>query len=335
MEEFEVFTIAGTGKLGDKDGICTECMFDFPCEIAVRPDGTIIVADTNNHKIRGIDSDSNVFTITGTGVIGDKDGISNKAMFDYPCGIAVRPDGTIIISDAYNYKIRGIDPNGNVFTIAGTGEQGDKDGHGDEATFSYPRGIAIRNNGTIIVADTGNCKIRGIDLDGNVFTIVGTGEKGDKDGPGNEASFKFPQGVAIRDDGTIIVADSHNHKIRGIDLDGNVYTITGTREEGDKDGPGNEATFKYPSDIAIRDDGTMIVSDTGNHKIRGIDLDGNVYTIAGTGESGDKDGTGNEATFNSSQGIAIRDDGTIIVVDKFNHKIRGIRLKKLVKSAIE
>ena len=335
MEEFEVFTIAGTGEQGDKDGPGNEATFYHPQGIDIRADGTIIIADGSNHKIRGIDPNGTVFTIAGTGKVGDKDGPGNEANFDYPQGIAVRNDGTIIVSDMYNNKIRGIDLDGNVYTISGTGESGDKDGPGNEAIFNSPQGIAVRNDGTIIVADTGNCKIRGIDLDGNVFTIVGTGEKGDKDGPGNEASFKFPQGVAIRDDGTIIVADSHNHKIRGIDLDGNVYTITGTREEGDKDGPGNEATFKYPSDIAIRDDGTMIVSDTGNHKIRGIDLDGNVYTIAGTGESGDKDGTGNEATFNSSQGIVISPDGTIIVTDTHNHKIRGIRTKKLVKSAIE
>ena len=114
-----------------------------------------------------------------------------------------------------------------------------------------------------------------------------------------------------------------------------VFTIAGTGVEGDKNGPGNEASFKYPHEIAVRDDGTIIVADTSNNKIRGIDLDGNVFTIAGTGEVGDKDGPGNEAIFFSPHGIAVRDDGTIIVADSDNDKIRGIRTKKLVKSAIE
>jgi len=126
-----------------------------------------------------------------------------------------------------------------------------------------------------------------------------------------------------------------NHKIRGIDLNGNVFTIAGTGERGDKDGPGNEATFFYPYGIAMRDDGTIIIADRDNNKIKGIDTDGNVFTIAGTGEVGDKDGPGNEAIFFSPHGIAIRDDGTIIVADSDNDKIRGIRTKKLVKSAIE
>ena len=168
-----------------------------------------------------------------------------------------------------------------------------------------------------------------------VFTIAGTGESGDKDGSGNEATFNDPHGIAINNDGTIIVADSGNHKIKGIDLDGNVFTIAGTGEQGDKDGPGNEATFRYPQGVAIRDDGTIIVADTSNNKIRGIDPNGNVYTIAGTEEQEDKDGPGNEATFNWPQGIAIKNDGIIIVIDTDNNKIRGIGQKKLVKSAIE
>ena len=333
MEEFEVFTIAGTGKKGDKDGPGNEANFKYPYGIAVQNDGTIIIADSLNNKIRGIDLDGNVFTIAGTGEPGDKDGPGNEATFSNPYGIAIRDDGTIIVTDSYNHKIRGIDLDGNVFIIAGTGEVGDKDGH--EATFYYPCGIAIRNDGTIIVADSYNNKIRGIDLDGNVYTIAGTGEIGNKDGPGNEATFYHPGGITIKPDGTIIVVDTYNRKIREIDLDGNVHTISGTGEQGDKDGPGNEATLNNPYGISIRDDGTIIVSDTYNHKIRGIDSYGNVITIVGTGVRGDKDGTGNEATFYHPQGIAIRDDGTIIVSDTRNNKIRGIRLKKLVKSAIE
>ena len=193
----------------------------------------------------------------------------------------------------------------------------------------------MKPDGTIIITDTGNNKIRGIDLNGNVFTIAGTGEQGDKDGHENEATFCYPQGIAVRDDGTIIITDTDNHKIRGINPNGNVFTIAGTGKKGDKDGSGNEATFNHPCGIAIRNDGTIIVSDIRNHKIRGIDPDGNVYTIAGTGKKGDKDGPGNEATFNHPCGIAIRSDGTIIVSDTWNNKIRGIRTKKLVKSAIE
>ena len=335
MEEFEVFTIAGTGVIGNEDGSGNEASFRYPQGVVIRDDGTIIIADRDNRKIRGIDPNGNVFTIAGTGKLGDKDGPGNEATFRYPQGVAIRDDGTIIIADTYNHKIRGIDLDGNVYTIAGTGESGDKDEPGNEANFRYPRGIAVQNDGTIIVADTCNHKIRGIDLNGNVFTIAGNGEEGDKDGPGNEATFNMPFGIAIRNDGTIIVADSDNNKIKGIDLDGNIYTIAGTGEYGDKDGPGNEAKFRYPRGIAVQNDGTIIVADTGNHKIRGIDLNGNVFTIAGTGEEGDKDGPGNEATFYYPRGIVIRDDETIIVSDSENNKIRGIRIKKLVKSAIE
>ena len=335
MNEFEVFTIAGTGEEGDKNGPGNEATFYFLSGIAVRADGTIIVAVKDRNKIIGINPDGNVVTIAGTGEEGDKDGPGNEATFYYPSSIAVRNDGTIIVADRYNHKIRGIDLKGNVYTIAGKGEEGDEDGPGNEAKFNYPSGIAIRNDGTIIVADSWNHKIKGIDLNGNVYTIAGTGEEGDEDGPGNEAMFNYPYDIAIRNDGTIIVVDSYNNKIKGIDLDGNVFTIAGTGEFGDKDGPGNEATFYYPYGIAIINDGTIIVSDTVNKKIRGIDPDGNVYIIVSTGEFGDEDGPGNEAKFNYPSGIAIRNDGTIIVADSYNNKIRGIRAKKLTKSAME
>ena len=335
MDEFEVFTIAGTGKEGDKNGPGNEAMFKYPWNIAVRNDGTIIVSDSLNHKIKGIDLDGNVYTIAGTGKKGDKDGPANESTFNHPTEIAIDNDGIIIVVDSYNHKIKGIDLNGNVFTIAGTGEIGDKDGPGNEAMFSYPHGIAIINDGTIIIADSYNHKIKGIDLNGNVYTIAGTGEKGDEDGSGKEATFCPPGGIAIDNDGTIIVVDSYNKKIRGIDPYGNVYTIAGTGKRGDKDGHGNKATFWFPCGIAIYNDGIIIVVDVGNNKIRGIDLDGNVFTIAGTGKRGDKDGHGNKATFYSPEGIAIRNDGTIIIADTYNHKIRGIRMKKLAKSAME
>jgi len=333
MEEFEVFTIAGTGVIGNEDGSGNEANFKFPQGIAIRADETIIVADKDNNKIRGIDPDGNVYTIAGTGEYGDKDGSVNEATLSYPQGITIRDDGTIIVAGSYTDKIRAIDLDGNVFTIVGTQEE-----EGDKSMVFRPQGMAVRDDGTIIISDVNNNKIRGIDLDGNVFTIAGTGEEGDKDGPGNEATFNYPEGIAIKGDGTIIVADTYNHKIRGIDLDGNVFTIAGTGERrviGDKDGPGNEATFRYPQGVAIRDDGTIIVADTSNNKIRGIDPNGNVYTIAGTEEQEDKDGPGNEATFNWPQGIAIKNDGIIIVIDTDNNKIRGIGQKKLVKSAIE
>ena len=112
-----------------------------------------------------------------------------------------------------------------------------------------------------------------------------------------------------------------------------VFTIAGTGKNGDKSGPWNEATFYHPYGIAIRNDRTIIVVDSYNHKIKGIDLDGNVYTISDLREKGDKDEPGNEAT--PSGGIAIKNDGTIMITDIYNHKIIGIRMKKLTKSAME
>ena len=296
--------------------------------ITLRNDGIIIITDSSNGEILGVNpNNGNIFNIVSTTD-------ESEETLGYLYGIVTRDDGTIIVATTTN-KIIGIDTNGHQFIIAGTGEEGDKDGPVNEATFNCPRGIAIRDDGTIIVADSGNHKIKGIDLDGNVFTIAGTGELGDKDGPGNEATFKCPSGIAIRDDGTIIVADAMGYKIRGIDLNGNVYTIAGCGFREDRIGSGVKAGFNYPLDVSIKKDGTILVSDSHNNRIKSIDMDGNVSNVAGSRQLGDKDGLGNESLFYYPCGITIGNDGKIFVLDTFNHKIKEIRPKSLVKSAIE
>ena len=342
--EYEVFTIAGIKYVSD---LSNQARLYHPLGAAVDSDGTIVITDSYNNKIKRIDKNWNVSSIAGIGyMMGDRDGPGNQALFSNPTGIAIDSNGTIIFADTMNNKIKGITREGNVFTIAGTGEQGDKDGYGDEAILSGPTGIVIDYDGTIIFADTNNNKIKGIDGNNNVFTIAGNRNTGDQDGPGDQdgsddqdgpgdqARFNAPRGVAIKSDGTIIVADTFNNKIKGIDRNNNVFTITGTTERGDQDGHVNEARFSRPYDVIVDPDDTIILSDLFNLKIKAIDRYDNVFTIAGTGERGDKDGLGHEATFNNPYGISIDFDGTIIVADTDNNKIKAIRPVKLTKSAV-
>ena len=173
-----VSTIAGIpGSYGFYDGNADAALFNAPMGIAVSGDGVIFVSDTGNHLIRKI-SEGVVTTLAGelvfpSDVDWDEPGDFDEeplggfldgetGWFNLPMGIALM-DGIVVVADAANHRIRGIKPDGTVFTIAGTGEVGAHGGGLEEATFHFPRGLDVYEN-TIFVADSGNNKIRIIQM---------------------------------------------------------------------------------------------------------------------------------------------------------------------------
>ena len=132
--------------------------------------------------------------------------------------------------------------------------------------FKQPAGIAIRE-GNLFVADTGNDRIRRIAPDGTVTTIAGGVHSGFADGPGAQALFKSPQGIAFAPNGILYVADSGNHAVRKI-ANGVVTTVAGTGHGGFLDGPAAIAEFKQPSAVAVDAAGNVWVADTMNNSLR-------------------------------------------------------------------
>jgi len=187
-----------------------------------------------------------VSTIAGTRISGHQDGEGNVAKFNEPFGVAVDEDGNIIVADAQNNRVRKITPQGQVFTLAGTGKQGYRDGEGTVAQFYLPCGVAVDGGGNVIVGDTMNNCIRKITPQGHVSTLAGNGEWCYRDGEGNAAQFDEPCGVAVDGGGNVIVADAFNHRIRKITPQGHVSTLAGTDEEGFRDGEGTFAQFYGP-----------------------------------------------------------------------------------------
>ena len=317
-------TISGNGNQGSQDGPANTSMFGYPTGVCVNSDGNIIVADTYHHKIRMINSNGEVSTISGNGMRGFKDGPSSTSKFAFPGGVCVDSIGNIIVSDTENHRIRMINSNGDVSTISENGESGFRDGPLNSSMFNCPQGICIDSVGGIIIADTENHRIRMINSTGDVSTISGSGMRGFKDGPSNISMFNYPHGVCVDSDGNIIVTDTENHRIRMINLNGEVSTICGTGEQGFKDGPSNISMFDNPCGVCVDFNGNIIVSDTFNYRIRMINSSGEVSTISGKGEEGDKDGPSNNATFFCPHSVCVDMDGNIIISDMNNHKIRKI-----------
>lgn len=221
---------------------------------------------------------STVITLAGDGVAGVVDGHADRARFSDPFGVAVAMDGTVYVADAGTaQRIRRLSPDGIVSTMAG-GEPGFADGLGSAARFNSPSGLAIDAHGTLYVADTGNNAIRRITREGSVSTLAGDGFPGYRDGPGHQAQFNGPIGVAVDGSGRVIVADTYNDRVRAIAPGGTVTTLAGSSEPGWVDGA-PDARFDTPSGVAVDAAGNILVADTANSVVRVINPAGEVTTL--------------------------------------------------------
>jgi sugar lactone lactonase YvrE len=219
---------------------------------------------------------AHVVTVAGEGapLIHDSDQPTQSGLSD-PFGVTVGADGSVFISDAgESNRIRKLTPDGKLTTLAGGGE-----GAGD-SSFNTPSGLAIDAEGNLYVADTSNNRIRKVTPQGVISTVAGNGVAGFADGPAASAQFDSPVGVAVDDKGNVFVADTYNDRIRKISSNGQVTTVAGSGITGDNDGDSTSARFDTPTGVAVYPDGSLVVSDTGNDKLRKISTNGQVTSFA-------------------------------------------------------
>jgi len=214
-----VSTLAGSDAAGSADGTGAAASFNLPYGIAVDASGNVYVGDLGNSKVRRISPEGVVSTLAGSGRAGAADGTGAAASFNQPAAVAVDSVGNVYVVEISGRKVRKITPAGAVSTLAGSGVQGSADGTGAAASFNSPEGIAVAGNGNVLVADTGNHKIRQITPAGVVSSLAGSGGLGSAEGAVAIASFNGPKGIAVDATGTVIVGDTGNNKIRKIAQD--------------------------------------------------------------------------------------------------------------------
>ncbi len=268
-----VTTIAGVaGNSGNTDGFVHDARFHSPSGLAVDKQGNLYVADTENQTIRKIGPEGIVSTFAGQpGICGAEDGQKSNARFCYPVGLALDPEGNLYVSCQGSSTIRRISSEGLVITFAGVaGNPGSSDGLGAAARFMCPRGLTVDSERNLYVADQNNSTIRKITRAGLVSTLAGSpGLPGATDGPGGNARFNMPSGVAIDNRGTIYVADSGNSVIRAINAQGVVTTFAGNAgKTGIADGPPASARFDHPTGLILDQAGNLYIADTGNATMR-------------------------------------------------------------------
>ena len=256
------------------DGAGEEAGFDTPLGLVYDEDSALLyVADAGNGAIRSVTEDGDVSTV-----------VEDLA---YPTDVVLL-DGSLIVAEARAHVLTLVNPeNGETEHLAGGGyeEEGGEyvgrfaDGTGEDAGFNEPFGLAVSGD-TLIVADSGNQRIRQVTLDGAVTTLAGSGEDlipgadyitpGSDDGPVGEAGFHFPRGVAVISSGAILVADTYNHRLRLITED-EVLPVAGHGVHGMVNGPVEDALFDGPYHVAVFGE-RILVTDHWNHMIREVEL---------------------------------------------------------------
>ena len=323
-----VTTLAGlAGFAGTNDGIGAAARFNTPYGIAVGNDGTVYVADSNNHTIRKILPSGVVTTLAGSaGNPGTANGTGTAAKFNLPRGLVVDANNNLFVADTSNNAIRKITPAGVVTTFAGTiGFSGSANKTGTSASFNLPVGITMDAQSNLYVADWQNSLVRKITPAAAVSTVAGDlNDATEADGTNSTAHFHGPFGITVNGTDGLYVVDSVGETIRKVTFDGVVTTIAGSaNQSGAVDAVGTAARFRSPSGIVSDGQTNFYVCDFGNNAIRQIVPDFTVTVFAGAfGGSGSVDATGNAARFKFPADIAFDNNGNGYISDLGNNTIR-------------
>ncbi|HVF31361.1 MAG TPA: SMP-30/gluconolactonase/LRE family protein [Pyrinomonadaceae bacterium] len=262
--------VSGSIRAIDPDGTSRTVATGLktPSGIAFLPDGDLVVADTGSHTIRKVSVEGTVTILAGIeNVSGSDDGPNASATFTAPAGVAATPDGNVYVADTYNDRIRVIDGQGLVRTLAGS-VRGFADGPGAGAQFDTPLGLVAWED-KLLVADSGNGRVRVVEKKGAVSTLAGTGHGSFMDGTLASADFVLPTAVGVDRFGQVFVADGNAIRVMGRRPLPFVETLTGG-QRGHHDGTLAEARFSRPSGIAVDQHGELYIADSDNRTIRVI-----------------------------------------------------------------
>jgi streptogramin lyase len=244
-----ITTLAGFSE-GFADGDGTAARFDTPSGLAVDRAGNVYVADTGNHAIRKVTPLGVVSTVAGTGQAGFRDGIASQAQFNGPIGVAVDAHGNVYVADTYNDRIRRIDTQGQVSTVAGGERPGDTDGAGAQARFDTPTALVVDAQGIVWVADTRNNAIRRIGPDGTVTTPYAV-----------QDVLHRPMSLAMTRDGVLYAGEMSWGRVIQVSRDGQPLVLTGATQA---------QRLSRPAGLALDARGGLWVSDAGSHRLHRI-----------------------------------------------------------------
>ncbi|HEX2911525.1 MAG TPA: RHS repeat-associated core domain-containing protein [Chloroflexia bacterium] len=310
--------VAGTtrGYAGD-GGPATQAKFDQLFDAKVAPDGSVYVIDLANQRVRRIGPDGIITTIAGTGIAGyNGDNIpATQAKLFGPWGLAVGPDGSVYIAE-YSNRIRKVDPNGIITTVAGNGQVDGFGGDGSPATqarLAGPVGLAVGPDGSLYIGDTGNNRLRKVGTDGIITTIAGNGQPDNLGDGGNakNASIYGPDRIALGPDGSVYFTSGGI--VRRVAPDGIIYTVAGNsnfNSPASRDGAAATSAYLNVRSLTAEPDGTLILADATGGTIWLVNQGGYIYRV-----------TPSNLHIGDIRGIEYDPKGSLYIVDSSSNKL--------------
>jgi trimeric autotransporter adhesin len=389
MTAHDIYTIAGVGAVGSSGdhGPATKAEFNLPSSVAVDAHGNAIIADSNSDLVRAVAASTgtfygqamtagDVYTVAGNGTAGfsGNGGLATAAELDLPLGVSADAAGDLLIADTDNQRVRLVAARtgtlygqamtaGHIYTIAGDGTAG-YSGDGGPATaaeLNVPGWAVADGAGNVIIADTGNNRVRVLAAKtgtfygqamtaGHIYTVAGDGTAGysGDGGPATAAELNAPGGLTVDPAGNLVIADTENDRVRVVAgstgtfygqamTAGHIYTVAGGGPSsglGDG-GPATEAALAWPGAVAIDGSGNLLIADTLDYQVRVVATStgtfygqamtaGDIYALAGDGTpgfSGDG-GPAAAAELDEPSGVAVESGGGVLIADEANGRIR-------------
>ncbi|NKB70691.1 MAG: hypothetical protein GKR89_26775 [Candidatus Latescibacteria bacterium] len=311
-----------------------------PAGLAVGREGTVYIADVWNQRIRAVDPASGLIrTVAGNGAraYGGDNGRATQAYLGNPHGVSVDGEGGVVIADTRHSHIRKVERDGTIRVLAGTGFPWDKGDGGPAlgACLVHVEAVAHGPDGAVYLADKSVGRIRRIDpVSGCIESVAGTGIPGysGDGGPAVAAQLGAIAAICLDADGQLYMADASQHVIRRVDRQGVIHTVAGCGQPGfSADGtPARQALLGAPRGVAVDRRGRIYLADTENDRIRRVDTEGCLQTVAGdrAGDSGDG-GPAVQARLNRPFGLCFYGDQVLLISDHFNNRVRAVRVEDL------
>jgi sugar lactone lactonase YvrE len=314
--------VAGNGTNGytGDGGSATQAGLNGPVGVALDASGKLYIADEDSQRIRTVDTNGIISTFAGNGTNGfsGDGGAATNASMAYPCAVALDANGNLYFTDSGNNRIRKVNTNGIITTVAGSGIGGYYPGcyWGDGgpaayASFYAPFGVALDASGNLYIADDYNGCVRKVDTNGIITKVAGRGSDPSDSGVATNAVLHAPMGVAVDASGNLYISDNQTSRLLEVGTNGIMTKLVGG--------------VSMPEGLAVDAFGNLFVADTSNNRIRKVDTNGVITTVAGGG-SGGAFGAATNTTLKWPGGVAVDSSGNLYIADTYDNLVREVYL---------
>jgi sugar lactone lactonase YvrE len=339
-----IATAVGSGFFSDVDAVATETLQFGPVDARFDAQGRFLFPQPADHRLVRREHDGTQTAVAGNGsrtapVFGTR--AKDTGMFGVE-SLVQDADGSLIVALGRGHRVVRILVDGTVAPLAGTGVAGfaGDGGPAVDAVLNQPEHVSLDAQGQLYVAEDGNARIRRIDVNGTITTVAGTGVPGfsGDGGLATAARLNRPFAVRARADGSFVIADRDNQRLREVDAAGIIRTIAGTGARAfSNDGLAATASaITDPTGLAFDLDGRVLFADSATRRVRRIEADGTLTTVAGSGFSGftGDGGQANLARLTTPRSLDVDPGGRLLITDQGANAIRLVDLNTGVISTV-